>query len=53
MVQLKDKENAKEKTNEHIIFKNLILIGYYTVLCSIWKYIVRVCSVLITRIQNK
>jgi hypothetical protein len=27
-----------------------ILIGYYTVLCTIWKDIVRVCIVLKTRI---
>ena len=32
--------------------RNLILIGYYTVVCTIWKwkYIVRVCIVLKTRI---
>jgi hypothetical protein len=29
---------------------NSILIGYYTVLCTIRKYIVRVCIVLKTRI---
>ena len=27
-----------------------ILISYYTVLCTIWKYIVRVCIVLKTHI---
>jgi hypothetical protein len=28
----------------------IIIIGYYTVLCTIWRYIVRVCIVLKTRI---
>jgi hypothetical protein len=33
-----------------VIEKYSILIGYYTVLCTIWKDIVRVCIVLKTRI---
>jgi hypothetical protein len=35
-------------SNYHII----MIIGYYTVLCTIWKDIVRVCIVLKTRIER-
>ena len=38
------------QTSLSLVWLGLILICYYTVVCTIWKYIVRVCIVLKTRI---
>ena len=62
-----DKEKQNKNTTQYLLvttirkqtqitrhepsYKRLILIGYYTVLCTIWKDIARVCIVLRRRVQ--